>query len=80
MNRARDNRQPNINRMQENKVFNQNFNKLIRFRAGSKPDWDKNNSSDEDIFNENFDDLKTTSKIDMKKAVDLKEHLMERKY
>jgi len=76
MNTLGGNIHPNINRKEENKFINSNFNQLPRFRAGLKPDWVQNNSSDEDIFNENLDDSRKSSKFDMTKTIDLNKQII----
>jgi microfibrillar-associated protein 1 len=50
MNAFRDSRILNINRKEENKAQTINTNQLVRYRAGIKPEWIDENSSDEDIF------------------------------
>ena len=63
MNAFRDNRISNYIRKEENKAPAGIQNQAIRYRAGIKPEWIDENSSDEDIFKEEFTEKDLTDMI-----------------
>lgn len=54
MNAYRDNKIINFNRKEEKKEGSKGYNQTTRYRAGIKPEWIEDNSSDEDIFKEDI--------------------------
>ena len=69
MNAFRDNRISNYNRKEENKAPTGIQNQAVRYRAGIKPEWIDENSSDEDIFKEDFTEKDMMPSILEKKEI-----------